>query len=173
MSLNWGYGEDGDTVERWAFVADFREYAGNFTAPFAAYVIGRSNEGMDGPVWHLQELFQREVPNGEEMMNDLVSSRHGEYGWSHYELVPTPGRRNNGMGEHSDRVMGVKASPAYESIALFLDRKPTDEELALLVKRAKDFHKQPVSHLADKRSEVLRCRLVKEVTRLVEVTSIG
>lgn len=167
MSLNeWGDGEAGDKRAQWAFVADFGEYAGNFTAEFAAWVVGRSDEDIDGSVWELLEAFRKAVPNAEEIMNDLLSSRIDEKrGYTHHALAPTPGRRNNGMGEHADASSGYRCA-AYESIAIFLDRKPTDEELALLVGRAKTFHESPKHMPRDQRPHVLRCRLVKEVTTL-------
>jgi len=173
VSLNqWGDGEAGPKRAQWAFVADFGEYAGNFPDDFAAWVIGRADEGLEDRVEELLKLARQQIPNAEEMMNDLLGCRIDEKrGYTHHSIAPTPGRRNNGMGEHADASSGYPCA-AYESVAIFLDRKPTDEELALLVSRAKTFHEAPRSSRFDHRPKVLRCRLVKEVTTL-ELIDVG
>ena len=151
MSLNeWGNGKSGVKRPKWAFVADFAEYAGNFHDEFAAYVTGRADEGFEGRVESLLELARQEIPNSEKLMNDLLSCRHDEKrGFTHQGIAPTPDRDG-----------------AYESVAIFLDKQPSDEELALLVARAKNFHNVPKYSRFDHRPQVLRCRLVKEVTSL-------
>lgn len=174
MSLSeWGDGEAGPKRAQWAFVVDFGEYAGNFPAEFAAWVIGRANEGMENRVKDILDHRRKHIADDEEMMNGLLSCRKDDYGyWSHYALAPTPGRRNNGMGEHGDASSGFK-SPAYESVAFFLDREPTSTEQALLKHQMGNF---PIAmkqlRPKTKYPKPLRCRLVKEVATL-ELIEVG
>jgi hypothetical protein len=176
MGVNWGYGHDKEELVQWSFVCDFPGYSGGDGGPLAAWVVGIVDEYASEE--EILGLFSLDFPDGNPF-ESLVENRVCDPGddgihMSPYDIAPTPGRVNDGHGKCADEDF-AKANewktlyPAYESVAIFLCRKPTDEELKLLVKRALRFHEVPTSHTWDERPKVLRYRLVREVTRIEHV----
>lgn len=113
------------------FVVDTDEYAGNFGREMAVFVTGVPYD-MDGQFG--------ESP----YFKDLIECRHiDEDDYDHhavYTTVPTPGWTNDGMGKETRLRPGeVMKHPAHHSVGIFLSRRPTSEEVALLKKRATDF----------------------------------
>lgn len=166
----WGFGNPGEETEHWAFVADFAQYTGGIERPFAAWLIGEADEYANED--DLIELFNKEFPK-DSPVNGLIASRICDPGDDGYhrapmDLAPTPGRVNNGMGkcQNAPKVPKKTYFPAFESVAIFLDRRPTAKELRFLTERAMRFHLVPTTKKFDERPQVLRCRLVREVTRL-------
>jgi hypothetical protein len=171
---DWGYGEDGVESERWAFVIDTREYAGNFERAMSAWIVGVTDECAREA--EILKLFKRDFPKGNpfEKLVEFRLKSPGDDGRfeAPCDLAPTPGRVNhNGVCLDKDTYRGRPGSlsPAYESVAIFLSRKPTQKELALLVQRALSFSDLPPKRAGTLRPKVTGCRLVREVTR-IEVT---
>lgn len=172
---SWGFGKDREENESWAFVADFPFYAGGVERSFGAWVVGMTDEYADEEA--VLKLFRKDYPKKNPFEN-LVEFRNVDQGDdatgdAPYDLAPTPGRINNGNGlcadedSHMAKKWGKKNRyPAFESVAIFLARKPTGKELRTLVARALSFHEVPKQHEHDARPKVLRCRLVREVTRI-------
>lgn len=133
---------------RWAFVVDTTDYAGNFERELAAYVVGRCD--LDDPpsrVQTLKDLYHVECPK--DPFEDLVTYRVDDHGDDHISrspmaLAPTPGKKKT-----------------YNSVAIFLDRKPKEGELRLLIERSQKF-KDVIGDRGPKK--VLSCRLVQERT---------
>jgi hypothetical protein len=154
-------------------VADFPTYTGGVERPFCAWVVGQTDEYANEP--EVLALFEKDYPR-KNPFEDLIDIRLCDPGDDGYfrspcDIAPTPGRVNNGNGVCAD-IGSAKAKkwktryPAFESVAIFLTRKPTEEEFKLLLDRANRFHEVPKKHEWDSRPQVLRCRLVREVTRV-------
>lgn len=166
--------------EKWSFVIDTDEYAGNFERELCAYVIGKVDwsyvsNPYDTAGGDYLKMFDKDCGIELEDLSDTRISDPGDDGITRApcDLAPTPGWSNDGHGnEYKVRPNSKKYSfkhPAYRSVAIFLRRKPSDEELAELVKRALEFPTLPKINEWDSRPAILGCRLVKE-TVLVEAT---
>lgn len=148
------------TTERWSIVFDFeilpRSTGNLFASPrardFAGFVFGRNDDHDFGPDVHdpmVKRYFEQEPTNP---LRDLAEVRRDE-SWrsSVYSYAPTPGR------------IGPNGRPACESIALFLARRPTSDELALLKRRAAAFATDEVASTLNSAKTPLRAvRLVCE-----------
>lgn len=167
----WGYGTNQET-EAWAFVVDFGEYAGGLGRAVTAWVTGQADENCTEAERALQDLFNQEYPAGTQCPADaLYQTRTIESGeQACWDIAPTPGRVNDGAGRHKDASAQPnpdrRTYPAFESVAIFLSRRPTDKEARFLVDRALRFHEAPKHHEWEVCPRVLRCRLVREVTRV-------
>lgn len=133
---------------RYAFVVDTTDYAGNFERELATYVVGRSDYEEDRRLEPMKRLYEKECPK--DPFEDLIAFRVDDHGDDHMArspmaLAPTPGKKQT-----------------YNSVAIFLERKPKDSEIALLVERVRRF-----PSVCDRGPKaVLACRLVKESIRL-------
>ena len=121
-------------------VIDTTSYSGNFERPMAAFAAGAYDEDR----YHgeaealLFEGAASEDPKLAAIMDKVKCVTHDEYGDVTNTIWPTPGRINGGMGDHTDDV-GQKGYPAYESVAIFFDEAPTDEELDIIKTRATEY----------------------------------
>lgn len=151
----------------YSFVVDTDAYAGNFERELTAYVIGQADEYA--AVDEYLEMFTDECSMDFEELSDTRISDPGDDGIMRApnDLAPTPGWSNNGHGKHYkvDSAHPFKY-PAYQSVAIFLSRKPTDEELSELIKRAVSFFQLPTKR-GTTPPKVLGCRLVAEKLELV------
>ena len=157
---------------RWAFVVDTDSYAGNFERELSCFVVGRCDEYGDHRGGAYKEMYEKDFV-GEDPFEDLVEDRvddHGDdaIGRAPMALAPTPGYSNDGSGKISKVEPGAKPKlAAYNSVAIFLSRKPTDEELLILVERSKKFSSLSPIKPWDHRPKFLGCRLVEERTEIV------
>lgn len=155
---------------RWTFVVDTDSYAGNFEREMSSYVVGRCDEYGDHRGGPYQEMFRKDF--GKDPFDDLVDYRVNDPGddgimRAPMDLAPTPGYGNDGHGKHSKLKAGQKPKhPAYQSVAIFLRRRPTAKELRVLAERARAFEKIPPIKEWDHRPKVLGCRLVGETVSL-------
>ena len=160
----WGW-EHPERSE-WAFVVDTDSYAGNFERELASYVVGQCDEYGDHRGGPYRELYEKECPK--DPFDDLVDQRVCDPGddgihRAPMDLAPTPGYSNDGRGKVTKLRPGQKLKHgAFNSVAIFLRRKPTESELALLVKRARAFEHLPKQREYDERPKILACRLVEE-----------
>ena len=171
----WGWEDNGP---RWAFVVDTDSYAGNFERELSSFVVGRCDEGGDHVGGPYQEMYKKDFrlmdAGTEDPFEDLSETRvddHGDdaIGRAPMALAPTPGYSNDGHGNISE--VGPGEDPkyaAYNSVAIFLSREPSDGELALLAERAMKFATLPPIKDWDHRPKILGFRLVAERT---EITS--
>ena len=134
----WHWNEN---KSRWSFVVDTDKFAGNFERELCAYLVGRYDEGGE----HRGEPFAIEYRNdfkNNDPFESLVEFRsddHGDYvGMAPMALAPSP------------------IDGKYDSVAIFLDSKPTDDKLKILLNRAIEFGRRL--------NLKIRCRLVEEKT---------
>jgi hypothetical protein len=89
--------------------------------------------------------YRKENKVGEDdEPNEHLVSLYGEYGPLPYSLWATPGWVNDGNGQHyretDPKAKKVKHQwPAYNSVAIFFDAKPTEAEIKTLQERARKF----------------------------------
>lgn len=163
---------------RWSFVVDTDSYAGNFERELSSFVVGRCDEHGDhrGGLYKAmyEEDFRIHGNSGEEdPFEDLVTTRVDDHGddaicRAPMALAPTPGYSNDGRGNVTKLKPGEKPKhAAYNSVAIFLDRKPTDQELLVLIERSEKFAGLPPIKRWDHRPKILCCRLVEERTEIV------
>lgn len=167
----WSWAEPGP---RWAFVVDTDSYAGNFERELSSFVVGRCDEHGEHRGGIYKEMYEEEVPKSiQKLFEDLVEERVDDHdddfiGRAPMALVPTPGFENNGMGKIRRLKSGEKPKhPAYNSVAIFLSRKPKDKELRILVERSKRFSDLPAVKPWDHRPKILGLRLVEEHTEII------
>jgi hypothetical protein len=169
------------TEPKWSFVVDTEDYAGNFERELSSYVVGRCDEHGDHRGGPYREMFEQEIRGRgsrghfekEDPFEDLVTTRVDDHGDDHIAhapmaLAPTPGYSNDGSGNVKKLKPGQKVKwPAFNSVAIFLTRKPTKGELKILVQRAKAFASLPKITRWDSRPKILGCRLVEERTEII------
>jgi hypothetical protein len=168
MALGGEHGGD-----RWYFIVDTDSYAGNFERELCAYVIGAAGEHGAHVAGPYLKLFRMWCPVELGSLSDTRIADSGDDGTreSPCDLAPTPGWSNNGNGK-SYRVRPNNKRyrykhPAYNSVALFLRRRPSDDELTELVKRALEFPTLQKVHPWEARpTEILGCRLLKEAVQV-------
>lgn len=133
-------------LDKWSFVVDTDSYAGNFDRELCAHVIGATPE-----------------------LSDLRLVDPGDDGFHRApcDLAPTPGWSNDGYG-HAYRVSRKHGfeHPAYNSVAIFLGRRPTDQELAQMLARARAFPNLLKTYSWRCHPMILGCRLIRETTQL-------
>jgi hypothetical protein len=161
----WEWGGD----PQWSFVVDTDQYAGNFERELGAYVIGAVDDHGDESVAHYLEKFDGATPPSKKLtqLSDMRIADPGDDGIhrSPVDLAPTPGWSNDGHG-NAYRVKGNGKYrfkyPSYQSVAIFLVRKPIEEETALLTKRAQEFEHLTRRKAWGSQPKILGCRLVEE-----------
>jgi hypothetical protein len=125
------------TVSPYVFVVDTNKYSGNFEREMCAFMTGALGEcGVGG-----EELVMFEENGQFPNLSDKTHCVPDENGCVRPATIwPTPGRWNNGNGEHfNGEVTGPGRCPAYESVAVFFNERPTDEEIAFMKQRAYAF----------------------------------
>jgi len=170
-----------DRGDKWSFIVDTDSYAGNFERQLCAYVIGTVAAFSD-PIFAGRaylRMFEQECTLPLDELSDTRVADPGDDDVhpSPCDLAPTPGWSNNGKGKTyqvrpNSKRYGYKY-PAYNSVAIFLRRRPTEEELHELVKRAVEFTRSPKVHQWETRpNEILGCRLVKEAVVVMEEVAV-
>lgn len=154
---------------KWSFVIDTKDYAGNFDRELAGYVTGRWDYDGGAKGEKHAKMFKADFP--EDPFKRLISFRVDDHGddaivRSPMALAPTPGWGNDNGEAHQiafapKHIQRKLKYPAYLSVAIFLQRRPTPAELDILVKRAKAFPFKYTDH-AGGTITVTGCRLVSE-----------
>ena len=141
----------------YVFIIDTDSYSGNFERAMCGYLTGIQNESTSRTDKYV-EAYKKEMNIAEPYEhNEHIIFMPGGYGESPVEAFPTPGvfREHNG-----DKY------PAYQSVGIFMDRKPTDEEIKILKERANKFQLLDDS---DETIKVLGFRLIQRITTEVEI----
>lgn len=141
------------------FIVDTDRYSGNFAQELCAHMTGMPPVCC-GITDAYAKAYRDEMGIQEdEEYNDHIVHVDDEQGQC--SIWPTPGWFNDGMGNHykegsiSDedvqRKYGVERKarlgdnepfskhPAYQSVAIFMDRRPTDDEVQVMLDRARKF----------------------------------
>ncbi len=151
------------------FVIDTDQYSGNFERELCAYCTGMYGECEVGK--EIAEKFEEKFPDEYNKLHQIIDcfvpDKHGT-GWP-AAIWPTPGIWNNGHGKHfSDSKWDGKCDkwPAYQSVAIFFDTKPTHEQINFICQRATDY-------CAKENIKILKFRLIQEIKTEKEIWSSG
>jgi len=132
----------------WIFVVDTEQYAGNFERQLCAFMTGAIGECGVGA--EEVEQFNRDlqIPVGTDFADDdhpfsNVASRPDDHGcYRPCAIWPTPGWSNDGHGnEVRLEDDAVAKFPAYFSVGIFFDPKPSQEQIEIMQARAGKFRK--------------------------------
>lgn len=131
------------------FVIDTEQYAGNFERELTAYVTGHVGEcgvGKKQAAQFFKELAIEDPDevDAEDYWDDLIGTEGDEHAcYRPCKIYPTPGWFNNGKGKHFRKddpgytpPKNGNQYPAYQSVAIVLNRQPTEDEIARLKERA-------------------------------------
>jgi hypothetical protein len=136
------------------FVVDTNLYAGNFEREMCGYVTGTYGEcgvGIEEAECFVKSLNQAGQDGAalQEAFAAIISQEPDDSDHPCYRpagIWPTPGRWNNGQGQHFDdadfdakKSWQGRAWPAYESVAIFFQERPTPDQLALMAQRIQLF----------------------------------
>lgn len=138
---------DGPNCDSWIFVVDTNMYSGNFERCLCAYmtgVIGDCGVGDD-----VQGIVRGDFDEKTRAtLDDLVMQVTDDHGcYRPVSIWPTPGWWNDGNGKHyrvGEGPVNVRRQwPAYQSVAIFLRKKPSTGIINLLKARASAYLKDP------------------------------
>lgn len=119
----------------WIFLIDTNKYSGNFERPMCAYVCGHIGDCEVGEEEMKIYLKEKKTPLANVLQKP---DEHGCY--RPCAIWPTPGWSNDGMGGHKKLKKGESMGfPAYQSVAIFFEQKPTANQLKILMERAHAF----------------------------------
>ena len=164
-------------TEKLTLAIDTDAYAGNFERELFMFITGRpdASDGMtNSGMARYQELGKKALPDN-SFFDSLLDQRINDPGddgihRAYVTICPTPGFFNVG-GEHypdadkNKAVLNNKMQhPAFQSVALFLQREPTAEELVYIKKRANLFADLPKKWEWDARPKILGFRLLRART---------
>lgn len=163
--------------EELTLAIDTDSYSGNFERQMFAFITGRGDT-PEGATNSNHEHYTKLAEAGwfDEVLDDLLDVRLNDPGDDGYHrayvtIAPTPGFFNDGHGEHLEdneknrrKVAEKKRHPAFQSVAIFLQRMPTPEELAHIKKRAHLFSDLPKKNPWDARPKILGFRLLRART---------
>lgn len=124
------------------FVVHTKNYSGNFERELCGFLTGMVGECEVGD--DQAELFKEDVaPELVEKFSDMVTDMPDEDNGCMRPCViwPTPGRYNNGYGGHFDDSVETTDTkwPAYESVAIFFSKQPTQDMIDLMKQRAAEY----------------------------------
>jgi len=127
--------------ERIIFVIHTNAYAGNFERELCAYITGQVGDcgvGEDLASDFLDEVGDEQA----DLFADIIGVAPDDGRCDRpCKIYPTPGRLNNGMGTHFDAAEDQKGFPAYESVAIYFDEMPSDEQFDLMKDRTMQYAK--------------------------------
>lgn len=118
--------------ERFIFVIDTEQYAGNFGRAMCAYCTGQIGDCEVGDNYAAlyREAESEEFENIEQRPDDHACRRP-------CAIYPTKGWHNDGKGEHS---RGEGKYAAYLSVAIFFHQRPTQAQIDIIRKRSITFN---------------------------------
>ena len=128
----------------WILVIDTDSYSGNFERELTAYLTGQLGECGVGK--NMADLFEKDAKTSKPPADfcDLVINQSDDKGcYRPCTIWPTPGWYNDGKGNHHQRPPGKQPKrgqyPAYQSVAIFFEKRPSDNVIAWLKKRAEGY----------------------------------
>lgn len=150
------------TSTEYVLVIDTDSYAGNFEREMTAYCTGQIGECGKGK--SQAEDFRECLSEHPYLFDDVVVQRGDDRGTMRPTTIyPTPGRTNDGMGNHSDVTPDNPYKyPAFESVAIFFSEKPTNIMVRIIKDRAKEFAETRVVIGKPAPVKVLGFRLITE-----------
>jgi hypothetical protein len=146
------------------FIVDTDQYAGNFERYMCAYLTGQIGDCEVGK--DMKRLFILETKD-RYLFDDIIMQVADEHGCNRpVSIWPTPGYGNNVMGKHEKLTEENKETyhwPAYQSVAIFFEKRPSDEMISLMKKRLETFEEVFKQCFLGKHynAKILGCRLVE------------
>ncbi len=158
----------------YVFIIDTDSYSGNFERSMCAYLTGITDE-YDRHEEYV-DAYKQEM-NVEEPYehNEHILFMLGEHGETPCTSWSTPGWFHDGHGTHwhqddkdldQECIDAGNKYPSYQSVGIFMDRKPADEEIKILKERANKFQ---LLDNCDETIKVLGFRLIQRITTEVEL----
>jgi hypothetical protein len=126
-------------------VIDTNLYAGNFERELAAYCTGQTGECQVGD--RQAEMFREDVSAEiDQAFQNAIGSRADDRGTMRPSSIwATPGRKNDGVGNFSNGE--PDPWPAYESVAIFFNKRPTPEMINVIKTRAEEYPWHPMMRI--------------------------
>jgi hypothetical protein len=169
-----------ETRIEYTLAVDTDSYSGNFERELFSFIFGLPDtpgEGTRDLSYYTKAVEIAEVSEKmpEDFENTLLAVRMhdpGDDGYHHayVSICPTPGFFNDGHGVHYEdneknrRKVGPTRFPAFQSVAIFLQRAPTDEEMKFIKSRVEAFLTYPKEHEWVTRPKILGYRLLTATT---------
>ncbi len=152
-------------MSKFLFVIDTDRYSGNFEREMCAFVTGQIGECGVGE--EMANAYESAVEDGPDMDN-LVAQEMDEHGCARPATIwPTPGWWNDGVGAHFRDGEGPECKekyPAYQSVGIWLERKPSKEEMEFIKTRARSFLTLEKEDRQDRPTTISGFRLVVQTT---------
>jgi len=128
-------------TNKYYFVVDTDEYSGNFERELCAYITAQTGECGVGS--DIADFAYNESKKEVDIFFNLVETEPDEDGcWRPVKIYPTPGWYNDGMGKHykaNNWKEGKPKYPAYQSVAILLRERPTQQVIDLMKNRAEKY----------------------------------
>lgn len=135
-------------LSKWMFVIDTDSYAGNFERHMAGYVVGGISDGHGDKE---SEVFDREVPK--EIAEDIQA------------IIDYPLLEHDGIGYTANNAICETPGEGgkYQSVAIFFEERPTQDQLSFMMERAKKYMAAPKAKdsIASKPDNLVGFRLIK------------
>lgn len=151
-------------------IIDTDQYSGNFERELTGFCTGQHNctHGEREAEDFDDYIEDNDIENGWE--HKVISNTDGEGHSGVCSIWPTPGRLNNGTGQHYDAAPGETGWPAYESVVIFLNQPPTAEDMKLFRDRLEDFASDQMRHgrRTGEKLTIKNFRLIKRVIETVD-----
>jgi len=146
-------------------------YSGNFERELCAYITGQVGDCGVGE--DMAERFVEDLGEDlQEEFGEIIGAKNDEGCSRPCEIYPTPGRLNDGVGNHFNAAEGQTGYPAYESVAIYFDEMPTDEMFDLMKARTDEYAKSEYnrkSYFKDRAPLIIRgFELIVEETTVKE-----
>lgn len=147
--------------EEYTFIIDTDQYAGNFEREMCAYctgMVGDCGVGDKEAEKFLEEFGQEKTDD----MIDIIGQKADEHGvYRPTEICITP-----------DYLLSKQGT--YQSVAIFLNKKPSQEIIKMLKERAEKFtegrdNNGNIMKSKTKRLNILGFRMIKETTSSEEI----
>lgn len=109
------------------------KYSGNFHRQLGVHI---------SHIPHPYNIYEcaDQLDDSMKLFEDSLEWINTDHGEECCYIIPTPGRDNDGMGNHRD-CNGEAKYPAYESVEMSFDKPFTEEMIGLIIKRAVEFCK--------------------------------
>lgn len=128
----------------YSVIIDTNEYSGNFERELTAYTTGHHTEYAGEEEAKDYQNFVDANPEFSELFQSNIRFEYDEGGGNYCCIYPTPGRVNDGKGNHYDEIdyTGEHKYPAYESVEIFFYWEPTPIEMRIIEDRAIEYGKK-------------------------------
>lgn len=160
-------------IIKYVFLIDTDEYAGNFERAMCAYCTGMLGECKVGKE-EKDKFRQKYGLNFMTKLSEMIESRPDDNGTHRPTTIySTPGYFNNGMGEEykeEEWKEGMNKYPAYQSVGIFFNVKPSQEIIEMIKERAEEFT-HGIGRIGNKQRtmKILGFRMIKETLTKEEI----